>query len=97
MLAVVATIRVKEGKEAEFEGVMKELVAQTRANEPGCKLYALHRTKGTDRVYVVLERYEDEAAFREHSSSEHFKAATARMAPCFDGAPKIDVLEEIET
>ena len=33
MLAVIAKLNVKEGKEAEFEPVMLELAAQVRANE----------------------------------------------------------------
>jgi len=38
MLAVVATLKVKAGQEADFEAVAKQLVAQVNANEPGCKL-----------------------------------------------------------
>ena len=34
VIAVVATIPVKEGKEADFEGVMKDLAEKVRANEP---------------------------------------------------------------
>ena len=45
MLGVVATIKVKPGMEKEFETVAKELVAKVNANEPGCKLYALHKNE----------------------------------------------------
>jgi hypothetical protein len=44
MLGVVATLKVKPGMEREFEAVAKELVAKVNANEPGCRLYALHRS-----------------------------------------------------
>ena len=35
MLAVIAKLNVKDGKEAEFEKAMLALAAQVRANEPG--------------------------------------------------------------
>ena len=44
MIAVVATIQVKEGSEAEFEAVMKELAEKVRASEPGTLLYQLCRS-----------------------------------------------------
>ena len=59
MLGIVATIKVKPGAGPQFETVAKELVAKVRANEPGCKLYALHRAEAPD-TYVFLERYADE-------------------------------------
>ncbi|HVP30216.1 MAG TPA: putative quinol monooxygenase [Myxococcota bacterium] len=93
MLAVIATLEVKEGKESEFESVMKELAAKTLANESGCKLYALHRKSG--RTYVMLERYIDRAALATHSASEHFRSMMPRLMPCLAGAPKIETMEEV--
>src|SRR5262249_44445434 len=62
MLGVVATLKVKPGMEREFEAVAKELVAKVNANEPGCRLYALHRLDGDAPTYVFMERYVDQAA-----------------------------------
>ena len=61
MLGVVATIKVKPGMEQQFEAVAKELVAKVNANEPGCRLYALHRAEAP-QTYVFMERYADQAA-----------------------------------
>lgn len=94
MLAVVATLEAKEGKESELEAVMQELAAQVLANEPGCKLYALHRAKAP-RTYVMLERYVDRDALGAHSQSAHFKGAMGRLLPLLAGAPKIEALEEV--
>ena len=94
MVAVVATLKIQEGKESEFEKVMKELAEQVRANESGCKLYQICKSKKPGS-YVVMERYDDMAAFQAHSKTDYFKAAAARMAPCFGGAPEIEILEEI--
>jgi quinol monooxygenase YgiN len=94
MVAVIATLEVKEGKEADFEVVMKELQAKTLANESGCKLYALHKGKG-ERTYVMLERYVDRAAVAAHSQSEHFRGVMPRLMPCLAAAPKIETFEEL--
>ena len=95
MIGVVATLEIKEDKQAEFEQVMRELAAKVRANESGCAHYQLCRAKKPG-TYVVMGRYQDREAFQTHSQTDYFKAAAARMAPCFAGAPKIDVLEEID-
>jgi len=95
MVAVVAELRAKEGQEAELERVMKDLAEKTRANEPGCELYQLARHKQDARRYVVMERYADDAAFEAHSQSAHFKAAVPALLGCLDGAPKIDVFDDV--
>jgi quinol monooxygenase YgiN len=94
MIAVIATLEAKEGKEAELESLMKELAEKVRSSEPGCALYALHRAK-TPRTYVMLERYADGAALAAHSSTPHFQAAMPRLAGCLAGAPKIERLDEV--
>ena len=73
MLGVVATIKVKPGMEQQFEAVAKELVAKVNANEPGCRLYALHRAEAP-QTYVFMERYTDQAAVEAHRATDYFKA-----------------------
>ena len=65
-IGVIATIPVQEGKNDEFEAVFMELAAQVLANEPGCKFYALNRSKSDPQVYKVLESYENQAALEAH-------------------------------
>ena len=95
MLAIVATIKVKPGAGPQFEAVANELVAKVRANEPGCKLYALHRAEAPD-TYVFLERYADEAAVETHRQTEHFKSIGRRMGEFMAGRPEITRLTEVE-
>jgi len=95
MLGVVATIKVKAGTGAQFEAVAKELVAKVRANEPGCKLYALHRAEAPD-TYVFLERYTDQAAPEAHRQTDYFKSIGRRMGEFMDGRPEILRLTEVD-
>lgn len=95
MLGVIATLRVKAGREQEFEAVARELVAKVRANEPGCALYALHRGE-TAGTYVFMERYVDQAAVDAHRGTEYFKALGRKMGEHMDGRPEVLRLGEVE-
>ena len=98
MLGVVATLKVKPGMEREFEAVAKELVAKVNANEPGCRLYALHRRDeaGDTPTYVFMERYVDQAAVEAHRATEYFKALGRKMGEYMDGRPEVMRLRELE-
>ena len=95
MIGVVATIKVREGTGEQFEAVPKELVAAVRAHEPGCLLYALHRTEDPS-TYVFMERYRDEAALEAHRKTDHFRQIGRRMGEFMDGRPDILRLQEVE-
>lgn len=94
MIAVVATIQVKEGQEAEFEAVMKELAEKVRASEPGTTHYQVCKSS-QGPTYVVLENYTDREAFTHHASTDYFKAATPKMGACMAGPPKLEFFEVI--
>ncbi|MCB1739382.1 MAG: antibiotic biosynthesis monooxygenase [Gammaproteobacteria bacterium] len=92
--SIVATIRVKEGQNAQFEAVASRLVEAVRANEPGCLLYTLSR--GEDQqTYVFMERYADEEATKAHRASEHFKTYGRQMGEFMDGAPIVLRMNEV--
>ncbi len=96
MIGVVATLKVQDGKGAEFEAVFTELMAKVKANEPGCLIYQLTRSRTEATTYKVLELYVDEAALKAHGQSDYFKAAGARMGPCLAGRPEIEYLDAVE-
>ena len=92
MIALLARLKVAEGKESQFETVMLELAAQVRANEPGNQLYTLVKD---DEGYAVMELYDDEAALKAHGASDHFKAAGAKFAGLMAGRPDIKQFQVI--
>jgi len=95
MLGIVATIKVKPGMEEQFEAVAKELVAKVNANEPGCRLYALHRGE-VSQTYVFMERYVDQSAVDAHRATDYFKALGRKMGEFMDGRPEVLRLREVE-
>lgn len=92
-VGVVATLKVREGKEADFESVFIELAKAVRANEPGNRLYQVCRSRKDKQTYVVMEIYESDEALKAHGASEHFRTIGARLGPTLDGRPDIHYLD----
>ncbi len=95
MHAIIATLKVQEGKTEEFETIFRDLSQQVRANEPGNVLYQLVRTS-EPTTYKVLELYKDEAAMAAHGQAEHFRAAGPKLGGVLAGRPEIERLTAVE-
>jgi quinol monooxygenase YgiN len=96
MIGVVAVLKVQVDKTADFEKVFLDLAAKVKANEPGCIVYQLTKSKTEAGVYKVLELYASEDALKAHGSSDYFKAAGAAMGPFMAGRPEIEYLDAVE-
>lgn len=96
MIGVVATLKVQDGKGDEFEAVFKDLMAQVKANEPGCLVYQLTKSRTEPGTYKVLEIYANEDALKAHGQTEYFKAAGPKMGPCLAGRPEIEMLDAVQ-
>lgn len=96
MIGVVATLEIQDGKQGDFEGVAKDLMAKVKANEPGCITYQLYKAKGSETTYIFMEQYASDEAFKAHGQSEHFKAAQPGLGACLAAAPKVDMFDIIE-
>ena len=96
MIGVVATLKVQPDKTADFEKVFLDLQNRVKANEPGCLVYQLTRSKAEAGTYKVLELYASEDALKAHGSSDYFKAAGAAMGPFMAGRPEIEYLDAVE-
>lgn len=94
-IGVIATLTVADGKNDAFEAVFAELAAAVRANEPGNVFYTLTRSRSNPQIYKVLEQYVDQDALNTHGSSDYFKAAGPKLAPCLAGAPEIEYLDAL--
>ena len=96
MIGVVATLKIAEGKEAEFEQVAKDLMAKVKANEPGTLTYQLYKSKKDANTYIFMEQYANEEALKAHGQTEYFKAAGQKLGPCLAGAPEIQYFDIVE-
>ena len=73
-----------------------ELAAKVKANESGCLMYQLTKSKTEAGVYKVLELYASTDALKHHGGTDYFKAAGAAMGPFMAGAPVIEYLDAVE-
>ena len=91
-IGVIAKLRVKEGKNREFEAIFKQLAQAVDENEPGNNFYELHKSNSDPQLYIVLEQYIDEDALAAHDETEHIKTLGAQLAPCMAAPPDIEFM-----
>ena len=70
---ITAELKVKNVERvSEAKSALKTLCEKT-LKEPGCSLFTLHHcTENNDR-FILWERFEDEAAFKQHFLEPHTK------------------------
>ena len=95
-LGIVATLQIKPDQISHFETHFLKLAEVVLKEEPGCRLYALHRSRAAENTYVVLEQYDDEAAFALHGKYEAFKMANVPLKDCLAGPPTVELLDGVE-
>ncbi len=95
MIAVIATVRARAGKEQELGDALRTLITPTR-KEAGCIEYDLHVAGDDPAAYAFYERWDDQAALDAHLKTPHFTAAAARIAELAEGPPVIGVYRLVE-
>ncbi len=93
MPSVIANLKVKEDKIEEAKQFLKQLCAETLANESGTLAYVFHQQQDDPTSFVAYEKYESEEAFKTHS--KNLAAKGAGFAGILEGPPSIVMLEEI--
>lgn len=96
MIGVVATLRVQDGKGSELEKVFADLSAKVKANEAGCIVYQLTKSRTEPNTYKVLELYASEEALKHHGSTDYFRAAGPGIGATLAGRPEIEYLDAVE-
>jgi len=96
MIGVIAKLPIKEGMEDDFIAAFKELKEKV-AKDKGTLAYSVSKAKSDPNVFYIVERYEDQDAFKLHGSTDHFKAFNAKVPPFLAGRPEIIMLEELDS
>ena len=95
MIGVIATMKIQDGKAAEFEQTFADLSAQVKANESGCVIYQLTKSRTDPNTYKVLELYASQDDLKAHGQSEYFKAAGPKLGAVLAGRPEIEYLDAV--
>ncbi len=78
-LLVVAQWETKEGQADHVAEILRAFLPQAQA-EPGVKLFLISRATDNPALFLFYELFRDEAAFKAHQDSTHFKTHIAGQA-----------------
>src|SRR5579862_4301986 len=93
-LVMIATLHALEGQEATGRALLEQAQVSTH-QEAGCRLYALHVDEADPRTFVMLEAWDDDAAFESHFASLHVQELIAKSEGVFSGPPELQRLEPL--
>lgn len=94
-IAAIVEVKIKRGRETEFEAVNRALVKAVRENEPGTAFYTFAYGDEHGR-YVMMERYESWEARESHRASAHFRELFPKLKSFFAEPPVFRTLRVIE-
>ena len=85
MICVAVTYVMKEGTEAETIELFKHLAPATR-QEPGCRMYEVHRSTVNPRQFFLYEQYVDQAAphFEQYAKNGLFGLIETRSPEIYE-------------
>jgi quinol monooxygenase YgiN len=78
-LLVVAQWEAKDGQADKVAGILARFLPEAQ-REPGAKLFLISRAKDNPAQFLFYELFRDEAAFKAHQDSAHFKTMIAAEA-----------------
>ena len=78
-LLVVAQWEACEGQADKVAGILDRFLPEAQA-EPGAKLFLISRRNDNPAQFLFYELFRDEAAFKAHQESAHFKTCIADQA-----------------
>jgi autoinducer 2-degrading protein len=69
-----AHLRVRPDAVDAFRVRIERHARTSVAREPGCSRFDVHQERSDPTLFLLVECYDDEAAFQAHRASEHFVA-----------------------
>ena len=78
-LLVVAQWEAKEGQADKVAAILDDFLPEAQ-KDPGAKLFLIGRNKDNPAQFLFYELFRDEAAFKAHQDSAHFKTHIAGEA-----------------
>jgi quinol monooxygenase YgiN len=78
-LLIVAQWEAREGQADRVAGILDRFLPEAQ-KEPGAKLFLISRGKENPAQFLFYELFRDEAAFKAHQESTHFKTWIAGEA-----------------
>jgi len=78
-LLVVAQWEAREGQADRVADILSRFLPEAQS-EPGAKLFLISRARENPAQFMFYELFRDEAAFKAHQDSAHFRTYIAEQA-----------------
>ena len=95
MITVTAVQTVLPGKDAELDALMLRLMADVKANEPGCLRFDYVRADADGRTRLVYEQYRDQVAFEYHKTRPYLREFFPALLQCLAGMPEVTTYGDV--
>ena len=89
-LAVTALWEARDGEADAVADILARFAPHAR-QEPGVKLFLVHRATANPAQFLFYELFDDAAAFAAHQQTEHFKALIVG-----EGVPRLTRRERVQ-
>ena len=73
MHVVLVMFAARAGRAPAFRAAVLAQAATSLALEPGCRVFEVSSPAGRENEFLLYEVYDDEAAFRAHLATAHFR------------------------
>lgn len=93
-ISLIAKLTAADGKAAELEAVLTEVVAAAD-EETGLEIYSAHKDTANEGVYFFFEMYSDAEALGVHGKGDGMKAAMGKFGGLLGGRPEITMMEPV--
>ena len=94
MVAVIAKIKVKDGKAGELVQLLKDIIPSVKQEE-GTLYYTVNRDRTDPNLVVVVEKYKDDEAFGAHSSTPYLAELFGKAQALVEGDMELMMMDEI--
>ncbi len=81
MYVVAVNFYVKPQHVAEFQAAMLVNARSAVEKEPGCRSFDVTVDENDPAHFFLFEVYDDEAAFKKHTTMDHFATVNRVIAP----------------
>ena len=92
MIGQTIRLKIKEGKEAEFEALVAQLMSDVTSNEQG-SIYDVRRVRDAPLTYFYFISFPDEAAFDRYMAADYHMQMSPKALALLDGDPVFDDLD----
>ncbi len=89
-LAVTALWEARDGEADAVADILARFAPQAR-QEPGVRLFLVHRALESPMQFLFYELFEDEAAFAAHQQTTHFRSLILG-----EGVPRLNRRERVQ-